>query len=71
MVKLPIDLEVIEKSQLVKYAEGAVPGVDEPYEVLECSRKLSQDEIQELIYQGRLRITPEGKAEWIPLEKKE
>lgn len=69
MVEIPINLEVIETSQLVKYAEGAVPGVDEPYEVLECSRKLSRDEIQELIHQGRLKITPEGKAEWIPLEK--
>lgn len=63
------EIEITETSYLWKYAEGAVPGVDDPYEVLEQSRKLTPEEIQGLISQGKLRITPEGTAEWVPIEK--
>ena len=64
-----LKIEITETTYLYKYAEGAVPGVDEPYEVLEQSRKLTPEEIKGLIDQGRLRITPAGTAEWVPFEK--
>jgi hypothetical protein len=61
-----IDLDITETSRIFKFHEGADPAVDTPYEVVEQTRKLTPEEIQSLIDQGRLRITPEGKAEWIP-----
>lgn len=64
---IPFDLNVTATSRLLKYAEGADPAVDEPIEVIEESRQLSRDEIKTLVEQGRLRITPEGKAEWVPI----
>lgn len=69
MAELPINIVVEEKSQLRKYLEGADPAVDEPYEVVEDTRILSQEEVKALVDQGRLRITPEGKAEWVPFDK--
>jgi len=71
MADLPIHIVVEEKSYLRKYQEGADPAVDEPFEVVENTRILTQEEVQALVDQGRLRITPEGKAEWVPFVKQE
>lgn len=66
-----LGVTVKETSRLLKYAEGKVPGVDEPDEVLEQSRTLSQGEVQDLKNQGALRVTEDGKVEWNPEYVKE
>ena len=68
MPDIPQELEfnIIETSRLLKFGEGKDPEKDEPDEILEQSRTLSQEEVRAHIDAGRIEITPEGTPRWVP-----
>lgn len=53
------EVNVIATRRIIKYAAGAVPGVDAPFEVIENSNTLSEQEVQEKIISGEIPISPE------------